>query len=141
MPPAPSTVIMYPAGGGNPFGICRRRYAKHLVEHGRAEWLFEDHPRECCRHLAIRMLPCGNVRKDFPSVRLSAEEIARAMGSEWQQELFSIGMAPYEGVAGGGSAAGLDEILRVIGPREPHTPQDLVRHWDRVRCYVESPPH
>lgn len=138
MTTVPMRVIMYPACGGAPMGICRGRHARHLVQQNKAEWVFDGGTPEDTCYLAIRLLPCGNPRKDFPSRRLSLDEIAKAFHCE-TDESGPIAIGPFEGVSGGGSALGLGELLRELGPRHGLTRHELIRHWKRLGFYRRVP--
>ncbi len=130
----PRTVVLYPAGGGAPIGICRRRHACYLVQHQKAEWVFDCGDADDVCYLAIRLLPCGNPRKDFPSVRLTLKEMVQAMSGDAEITGF-IAVEPYEGVDGGGSALGLGDLLRELGPRHLLSRQELIQHWKRIGAY------
>lgn len=131
MPFAPRTVILYPAGGGAPMGVCRRRHACYLVNHHKAEWVFDRGEMDTICYLAIRLLPCGNPRKDFPSRRLTLKEVVQAMSGD-EEISGPIAVGPYEGVAGGGSALGLNDLLRELGPRHLLSRQELMQHWKHI---------
>lgn len=133
----PRTVILYPAGGGAPIGICRRRHACYLVEHQKAEWVFDRGDPDTICYLAIRLLPCGNPRKDFPSARLTLKDIVQAVSGDMEIS-GPIAVDPYEGVAGGGSALGLRQLLRDLGPRHLLSRNELVQHWKRIGVYKKS---
>ncbi|MCY0909913.1 MAG: hypothetical protein OWR62_16165 [Sulfobacillus thermotolerans] len=130
-PHRPTTVIVYPASGGGPIGFCSRHRAKHLVKHDKAEWVFHrgelDGPRieaqarePVFSQIAIRLRCSDNARRDNPPIRLSVEELTRHIHKDPLEPPSAIehivACGPYKPLPGGGSALGLDAILRAMRP-------------------------
>lgn len=125
----PLTVIVYPASGGGPIGICPRGRAKHLVKHQKAEWVFhrgeldgptiDDRAREVVvSQIAIRLQWSHNPRRDNPPDRLTVAELAHHLGYVPEDSAAMaaniIPCAPYRNLPGGGSALGLEEALYAL---------------------------